>query len=114
MENNRKACEVIKDNLLRTHLTEEADVMNMTALSAVKTLSGKERFSVVFMDPPYGKDLEKQILREPSFISILEDNALVIVEESLDTAFAEDDYPGLKLLKEKLYKTNKHVFFEKC
>lgn len=114
VENNRKACEVIKDNLIRTHLTEEADVMNMTALSAVKTLSGKERFSVVFMDPPYGKDLEKQILREPSFISILEDNALVIVEASLDTAFAEDDYQGFKLLKEKFYKTNKHVFFEKC
>ena len=114
VENNRKACEVIKDNLSRTHLEDMATVLNMPVLSAVKSLSGKEKFSVVFMDPPYGKGLERQVLADSSFMSILEDGALVIVEANLDTVISDEDIPGLRLLKEKIYKTNKHIFFEKC
>ena len=114
VESNKKACEVIKDNLSRTHLEENATVLNMQALSACRSLSGKERFSVVFMDPPYGKGLEKQVLTDSSFITLLEDKALVIIEADMDTELLPDDCPGLKVLKEKLYKTNKHIFLEKC
>ena len=114
VENNRHACEVIKDNLIRTHLDESASVLNMTSIAAVKNLSGKERFHVVFMDPPYGKDLEKQVMSDSSFINILEDKALVIVEADLDTSLSDEDCPGLRILKEKIYKTNKHIFLEKC
>ncbi len=114
VESNKKACEVIRDNLARTHLEDAAEVVNMTALSAIKRLSGKERFQVVFMDPPYGKGFEKQIMSDVSFCSLLEDNALVIVEADLDTVLSPYDYPGLTLLKEKIYKTNKHIFLEKC
>ena len=85
----------------------------MTALGAIKSLSGNERFDIVFMDPPYGKNLEKQVLTEPSFINILADEALVIVESDLNTFFEENEHPGLQLSKEKIYKTNKHTFFEK-
>lgn len=113
VENNRVACQIIRENLATTHFTDCGEVMNMTALAAVRRLSGRERFHVVFMDPPYGKGLEKEILADAAFCSILEDKALVIVEADLDTILEEDAHPGLRLLKEKLYKTNKHIFLEK-
>lgn len=113
VESNRKACNIINDNLTRTHLKEDANILPMTALGAIKSLSGKEKFDIVFMDPPYGKELEKQILTEPSFIDILADEALVIIESDLNTFFDENEHPGLRLSKEKIYKTNKHTFFEK-
>ncbi len=113
VEQNRNAVAIIRDNLRYTHLEEQADVMNCTAVSAVAMLKGREKFHIVFMDPPYGKALEKEVLRTPAFSEILEDKALVIVEADLHTDLEDDDIVGFRLLKEKIYKTNKHIFLEK-
>lgn len=113
VEQNREAVAVIKENLQYTHLDGQADVMNCSAISAISMLQGRETFHVVFMDPPYSKGLEKEVLRHPSFIQILEEKALVIVEADLETFLMDEDIVGFRLLKEKIYKTNKHIFLEK-
>ncbi len=114
VEQNRNAVGVIKDNLHYTHLDEQAEVMNCTAIAAITMLQGKEKFHVVFMDPPYGKGLEKEVLLHPAFLQLLEDNALVIIEADLETELSEEDRIGFRVLKEKIYKTNKHIFLEKA
>lgn len=113
VEQNRAAVDVIKENLSFTRLDKQAEVMNATALSAINFLQGKDKFHVVFMDPPYGKGLEKEILRSPVFYDILQDRALIIVEADLETEFQDDEFDGFHLLKEKIYKTNKHIFLER-
>lgn len=113
VEQNRNAAAVIQENLAFTHLNDQAEVMVTSAVSAIMMLQGSVKFHVVFMDPPYGKGLEKEILRHPAFLSILEDNALVIVEADLNTDLLPEEIPGLHILKEKIYKTNKHIFLEK-
>ena len=113
VEHNREAAEIIRENLDFTHLSEKAKVMNCSALSAISMLQGKELFQVVFMDPPYGKGLEKEVLKAPSFYQILEDKALVIIEADLNTHLSDEDIKGFRILKEKIYKTNKHIFLEK-
>lgn len=113
VEQNKSTCEIIKENLKTTHLEEKARVYTMSVFNAITALEGKETFHIVFMDPPYGKNLEKEVLRHPSFLSILEDKALVIVEADLDTVLSDGDIPGMHILKEKIYKTNKHIFLEK-
>ena len=113
VESNRKACSVIEANLSKTHLEEDAFILNTNALNALSRLSSDDKFDIVFMDPPYGKGLEKEILSKPAFINILNEDALVIVESDLDTLFTKDEFNGLRIVKEKIYKTNKHTFFEK-
>ena len=113
VESNRIAANIIKENLIHTHFDEQGEVMNCTADRAVAMLQGRERFHVVFMDPPYKKGLEKEILHHPSFMDILEEKALVIIEADLETEFLNADYTGFRLLKEKIYKTNRHIFLEK-
>ncbi len=113
VEQNRNAAEIIKENLRYTRLDEQGEVMNCTAISAISMLQGRESFHVVFMDPPYGKGLEKEVLKFPAFYQILEEKALVIIEADLKTEFSEEDIVGFRLLKEKIYKTNKHIFLEK-
>lgn len=113
VEQNKIAVDIIKENLMFTHLEEQAEVMNCTALSAVNRLQGKGLFHVVFMDPPYGKNLEIEILKNPAFYHILQEKALIIVEADLKTNLYGDELQGFRILKEKIYKTNKHIFLEK-
>lgn len=113
VEHSRDAVGIIRENLSFTHLSDKAEVMSCSVLSAISMLQGRESFHVAFMDPPYGKGLEKDVLREPGFYQILADKALVIIEADLDTHLSDEDIKGFRLLKEKIYKTNKHIFLEK-
>lgn len=96
-----------------THLTGQSEIIICSVVSSLSILQKKEKFHVVFMDPPYGKGLELEVLQNPLFYQILQDKALVIVEADLDTDLYEKNLTGFHILKEKIYKTNKHIFLEK-
>lgn len=113
VEQSREACSIIRENLMFTHLEEQAKVLGQNVLTAFAQLRSGDGFEVAFMDPPYGKGLELQVLQNKDFYSILVDKALVIVEADLETVLLEDEIPGFRILKEKIYKTNKHIFLEK-
>ncbi|MDE6761204.1 MAG: 16S rRNA (guanine(966)-N(2))-methyltransferase RsmD [Lachnospiraceae bacterium] len=113
VEQSRAAVDVIKENLRYTHLEEQAEVLHCTAAAALKMLQGKDCFDIVFMDPPYGRGLETDILKNPVFYQILQDKALIIIEADLDTKLREVELSGFRILREKIYKTNKHIFLEK-
>lgn len=113
VENNRAALAAISANLEKTRLKQEAQVLAMDYLGALKILDGrKEAFDVVFMDPPYNQDIEKKALEYMAASAILQKDSLIIFEASLqtDTAFVEP--LGYELYKIKEYKTNKHVFLK--
>ena len=64
VEQQRKAAECIRENLEHTHLAERAVLMEENVMYALKRLDKKgEAFSFIFMDPPYGKLLEKDFLK---------------------------------------------------
>lgn len=113
VEQNKIAADIIRQNLEFTHLKEQAEIFTCSAVSALVMLQGRERFHVVFMDPPYGKELELEVLRNPRFSQILRDKALIIIEADLETNLYEKELNGFRILKEKVYKTNKHIFLEK-
>lgn len=113
VEQNREACAVIKENLQITHFESQGEVIARDVMTAISQLKMAEPFEVVFMDPPYGKGFEKQVLQSIDFYNILTEKALIIVEADLDTEMNEVDIPGFHILKEKIYKTNKHIFLER-
>ena len=71
-------------------------------------------FDIVFMDPPYNKELEKEVLITLSDSDILKDDTLIVVEASNDTDFDYLTELGYEIVKEKIYKTNKHVFIKRA
>lgn len=110
VEQNRAAAECIRGNLQATRLSDRAVVMHCDALTALQRLEGKYRFDYIFMDPPYGCRLEKQMFSYLADSSLMEAGCTVIVEARLDEEFSYLKDLGYVLTKEKLYKTNKHIF----
>ena len=84
VENSKKAVECIKDNLTFTKLADKADVMEMDVLSAINRLKGKDVFSIVYMDPPYSNDYERDVLAALRNSDIIDEYTIIIVEEKLD------------------------------
>lgn len=114
VEKNPKALKCIRDNLAFTHLDGKAEVMGCDVLSAISRLKGqKEVFDVIFMDPPYNMEWEKKVLEAMRDAAFLDENTWIIVEASLDTDFAYVQELGYDILREKRYKTNKHVFLSR-
>lgn len=114
VENSRKAASCIEDNILFTKFDKVSRLMMTDAVTAVRTLEGKYKFDIVFMDPPYNKELEKEVLITLSDSDILKDDTLIVVEASNDTDFDYLTELGYEIVKEKIYKTNKHVFIKRA
>lgn len=113
VEQSRKATAVIRDNLQFTKLMPEAVVMQDSVLHALSILSGKgDVFDCVFMDPPYNHELEKEVLTYLSSHRLLREGGIVVVEASLHTDLSYAAELGFTMVREKLYKTNKHVFYQ--
>ncbi|MEI3525948.1 MAG: 16S rRNA (guanine(966)-N(2))-methyltransferase RsmD [Eubacteriales bacterium] len=83
-ENNRKAYDCIGDNLAFTKLADRARVFFMDALGALRVLEGEEPFDIIFLDPPYGKGLEREVLSYLLDSSLLTEDTTIILEAALN------------------------------
>jgi 16S rRNA (guanine(966)-N(2))-methyltransferase RsmD len=110
VENSPKAFACVKENLAFTKLSHRAQVFHTDALSALRRMEGEKPFDIIFLDPPYGKGLEKEVLSYLSCSSLADADTTVILEAALneDTDWI-GDY-GFQAWKIKKYKTNKHLF----
>lgn len=113
VDSSRQAVRIIKENLKFTKLEADADVYEMDADSAVLSFNRDCAFNLVFLDPPYDNQLEKELLTLLVKAPCIAENALFVVEASKETDFSYAEDLGLACVKNKLYKTNKHVFFRK-
>lgn len=113
VEQNKKAMNCIRENLKNTKLADRAEVYETDVINALHCMEQKRKFDYIFMDPPYNRLLEKRVLEYLSTSNLMSDDALIIVEASLETDFLYVKELGFTIVKEKIYKTNKHIFLEK-
>lgn len=111
VELNPKAVNCIKDNLAHTKLINKSKVLKCDSVSFIQGLS-KIDYDVIFMDPPYSRGLEKNVLTALAGKNFTEDT-LIVVEAVKDEDFSYVEALGFDIIKEKLYKSNKHIFMMK-
>ena len=114
VENNPKAMACIKENLKFTRLASRAMTVTTDVMDALYRMEGDKVFDFIFMDPPYDRGLERKVLEYLSDSQLIYEDTVIIVEASRDTDFSYVDDLGLTVIREKMYKTNKHVFIEKA
>lgn len=110
VEKNPKAMACVRENLKFTRLAAKASLITADVMNALARLEGGKIFDIIFMDPPYNKGLEKKVIGYLSESPLVYDDTVIIAEASKETDFSYVDDLGFSVIREKIYKTNKHVF----
>ena len=114
VENNRNAASCVDENICFTKFQDKSRLLVMDVAAAIRSLEGKYTFDYIFMDPPYKKGMEREVLTQLAASSLLKEDTTIIVEASKDTAFDYLSGTGLAVKRMKTYKTNMHVFIERA
>lgn len=109
IENAPKAISCIRQNLTFTKLEDRAIVLRQDVFSGLSGIS-ESAVDVIFMDPPYHCEHEKNVLALLRGMRYVTEDTLIVAEAALDTDFSYLETMGYIIEKEKKYKTNKHMF----
>ena len=99
---SKVAFECIKTNIEKTRFTHEATILNSSMELALHQL-GKEnkKFHIIFMDPPYNKDIINDTIELITKYKLLAPNGYMIVEK--DSLYKITHGQELVVYKEKKY-----------
>lgn len=109
VDNSREAGKCIVENIKHTHFEDKATFFATDAVRGAMQIK-EQTVDIIFMDPPYDKGLEKDLLIVLRDMPYVNNDTLFVIEARLDTDFSYMDEIGFEITKEKIYKTNKHIF----
>ncbi|MBT3363718.1 MAG: 16S rRNA (guanine(966)-N(2))-methyltransferase RsmD [Chloroflexi bacterium] len=80
VERDPKACEIIKDNLVHTKLSEQAHIYRSTVKKTLSFLKGK--YMLILMDPPYADTTTSDILQILADSPIVGEGSVIVAEHA--------------------------------
>jgi len=102
VESNRNSMLTIKKNLQLLKVPT-CNIYYLQADKAIKLLSlDKKHFDIVFIDPPYHRDMAKKILQTLEGYDILSPHGLIIVQH-FKAEILPKDFLNFSLIKEAKY-----------
>ena len=81
VDQREDACKLIKENLKRTKLEQDAKVVRMDYLDYLKRC--REKFDIIFLDPPYAEVFLENALKCITEIDILQSGGIIVAERPL-------------------------------
>lgn len=104
------ACKLIKENLRRTKLENQARVVRADYLQFLSET--KEKFGIILLDPPYSEVFLENSLNRISEIDILQTNGIIVTERPFDKAL-DWDFPGFSRSRDYKYGKTLITIFRK-
>jgi len=86
------ACKIIRENLRRTRLTEQAQVVRSDYMDYLRRC--KEKYDIIFLDPPYAETFLENALKCIAEIDILQSGGIIITERPVgkELSFGYEGY----------------------
>ena len=94
------ACALIRENLKRTKLSDDAKVIRSDYMSYLKTC--RDSFEIVLLDPPYAEVFLENALKSLSEIDILQSGGIIVAERPVGKELPWD-FPGFTRSKDYKY-----------
>lgn len=113
VDKSKQSIEIIKKNIELLNIKEEAEVFLYDACTIMNSKRiSDQKFSLIFMDPPYNKNFIHTIFENLDLLSIMEENAILIAEHSIRENGLEK-VPELDLYDKRSYGDTAISFFRK-
>jgi len=113
IDNSREAAETVKKNVALAGYGMKSRVIRADFINAVDMLAReRERFDIVFMDPPYGRGMDERCVPLIESGSLLCPGGLIITERA--SREGTPSYAGFEIVKAKEYKTASFFFIKKA
>ena len=100
VDEREDACSLIRENLKRTRLEHDARVVRSDYAAFLKTC--KERFHIIFLDPPYAEVFLENSLKMITEIDILQSGGIIVTERPVGKELSLD-IPGYSRSKDYKY-----------
>jgi 16S rRNA (guanine(966)-N(2))-methyltransferase RsmD len=82
VDQREEACRLIRENLKRTRLENEAKVVRSDYLDYLRRC--REQFDIIFLDPPYAEVFLENALKCIAEIDILQSGGIIIAERPIE------------------------------
>ena len=100
-DRSKQAIAVINQNAVKTKLADDCRVLCADWTETLRRYERREKFDIVFLDPPYAERLIPKVL--PKLLPLLKPNALVVCESAEEDVFfkngVEENFEVLKKAK---------------
>lgn len=88
VDNSKEAVSVIKQNITKTHFENESTVILGKAEDYLKRCSGREKFDLIFIDPPYAAASQAKMLELLIKFDILKPHTVIVCESGEEDIFS--------------------------
>lgn len=104
VDKSKECYELIKENLEHTKLADKAEIIASSVQEIIPRIARQmSKFDIIFMDPPYRKDLIKETLAILSNDDIMNENCIIIAEHDKSDE-VPSDVGRIKLIRTQKYK----------
>ena len=100
IDQRQEACDLIKENLRRTKMSQDAQVVRSDYLQYLRRC--KERFKIILLNPPYAEVFLENALKCITEIDILQSDGIIVTERPLGKELAYE-FPGYTRSKDYKY-----------
>lgn len=84
VDSSRAASEVIRNNAAKTKLISDCRIITADWKDYLRMASGKQKYSLVFLDPPYKEGFIDEVLKRMFASDILDEDCIIIAESAAD------------------------------
>lgn len=99
IDKDRRAVDIIRKNAQTLNYTDKCEILNDDSFEYLRKCG--RSFDIVFLDPPYNKNLIEPALSGISEYNILSDDGIAVLESDDTDFFGETE--GLEIIKQRKY-----------
>ena len=112
VDKSKQSIGIVKSNVKKARVENESTILNIDFKDAVKRLAvQKQKFDVIFMDPPYYENMFIDCLKSIDELNLLKEDGLVVVEHDTNDLFY-DSIGRLYKSREKKYGNTTISFYK--
>ncbi len=93
-------------------MADKSIILKQDAVSGLQSVFEKH-IDIIYMDAPYKKGYEKNVLMQLSHMKYCDRDTLIIIEADRSDDFSYTESVGFEIVRRKEYKGNMHLFLRK-